>query len=73
MKSTKKCNKKGDNVKLKTWMKRNNITIRKMAKDLKISHNSVFKYQKGETSPNIKNALKIEKYTNGQVTIKDLA
>lgn len=53
-------------------MKKEGISFRKMAKDLKICHTSLFKYCSGTRRPRLPVAVKIEKYTDGQVTCKEL-
>ena len=59
-------------MKLTTWMKNNKMSYRKLSKELGIDHTLLNKYANGKRTPSLKNALKIEKHTKGNVTCKDL-
>lgn len=59
-------------MKLKTWLKRNNKSLREFARELNIDHTSLHKYITGDRTPRLNTALKIEKATKGNVTCSDL-
>jgi DNA-binding transcriptional regulator YdaS (Cro superfamily) len=59
-------------MKLSTWMKKNDLSYREMAKKIKINHTTLYRYVKKERAVPLKIAMKIESYTNGEVSLRDL-
>lgn len=59
-------------MKLKTWMKRNGITFRDMGIKVGVGHTSIYKYCSGDRTPKYNTAVKIEKITKGDVSVKEL-
>lgn len=59
-------------MKILEYMERERKSPDELWKKWKISKASFYYYLKGEKRPHFKTALRIEKETNGLVTIKDL-
>jgi len=60
-------------MKLKTWLKKNEMSLRAFGKKTGIDHTSLYKYTTGERTPRLKVAIKIEKATGGEVRCSELA
>lgn len=59
-------------MKLKEYLKKNNINYRTLAKQLDVHYQSVFRLANESTPPSLKLAKKIENLTKGEVSIMDL-
>jgi len=60
-------------MKLKKWMKENDISVTAMAIKLNMEKSTVYKFMQGTRRPSLPTALKIEKATGGEVTPSDMA
>lgn len=58
-------------MKLEKYRVKEKLTYRQLAGKLRMDHTNVFKYCKGQRTPTIENALKIQKLTDNKVTIND--
>ena len=54
---------------LKKYLKKNKLTIRKFAERIKYGSGNLSAMLRGKFKPSLKTALKIEKATNGEVSI----
>jgi transcriptional regulator with XRE-family HTH domain len=59
-------------MKLASWMKLNDLSYRELAKKLKINHTTLYRYVNGQRKVPLKIAILIEKYTEGNVPMKDM-
>lgn len=59
-------------MELFSWMKRNRITGKQMAKDLKVSEPTISNVSSKKTSPSLLLALKIKFYTRGEIIFEHL-
>jgi len=61
-----------DEMKLNEWLEANNNNRAQFCRDLGISRAHLYRILNGENSPGPKLAEKIEKATDGQVTVMEL-
>ena len=57
---------------LKKWMEQNKLSCADLAKVLKVSKTTIFKYANKTRVPSLAMAVKIEGITLGKVTCRDL-
>jgi transcriptional regulator with XRE-family HTH domain len=57
---------------VKDYLFRKNLTVKKFAADLEISTSYLYQLLRGERKPSLQLAHKIEKYTSGEISVKDL-
>ncbi len=58
-------------MKLADWMTEHRIGDLKMAKEIGVCANTIWRLRTGLTSPTVQTLAKIEEYTNGAVTLRD--
>lgn len=58
-------------MKLKTYLKKEGLTLREFAKKIGVTHAAIWKYSQGTRTPSLKNLKIIEKVTKGKVTYRD--
>lgn len=56
-------------MKLGAWLIKNNLHYKEFAEICAIKENTMFRYLNGTRKPSLKMARRIEKFTNGEVTI----
>ena len=59
-------------MRLKSWMRENDISVNALAEKLQMDKTTVHKYRNGTRRPSLHAAIKIQKITNGQVTVEDM-
>lgn len=57
--------------KLKAYMERNNLSAVDFARKIRKPAPSLYAWMRGAATPALKTAIKIEKATNGEVTVYD--
>lgn len=57
---------------LREWLKKNNLTQLEMAKDIRVDRSYLSSIIAGSKIPARATALKIEKYTNGKITLANI-
>lgn len=58
--------------KLNTWLKKNNMDYKDLARILNVDKTTAFKYCNGTRSITLKKAVKIEEITRGEISCRDL-
>lgn len=56
-------------MKLKEWIKKNNVSIQHFAKKLGVTRQHVYHLINGKSAPSLKIAFLIQKETNGKVDV----
>lgn len=59
--------------KLKDYLKKNKVTVLELSSKMIVPTITIYMWLNGTSRPSIKNAIKLEKATNGEITVYDWA
>ena len=59
-------------MKLQNWLEEKRLSKTEFAKRIGITRHALYLYLKGKRQPRLDIALRIERVTNGEVTVEDL-